>query len=335
MCRSRRFAFALFCCAALFASHVNGETPLAAGDHTRTLKHDGRTRSYIVHIPPKYDSKRPTPVVLVFHGGGGNAEQMMRYCGVSKKADSENFIAVYPNGTGRSDHMLTWNGGNCCAYAMRNNVDDVGFTRALLDDLAKVATIDAKRVFATGMSNGGIMVYRLASELSDRIAAIAPVSGTMGAATCNPRRPVSVMHFHGTADEFVPFKGGRGSNTLTRTINFFSVEHSINAWVKADGCSEKPAVTDMPKKIDDGTTVQRKTYGPGKDRAEVVLFIINGGGHAWPGRERGTAVLGKSTQNISAVDLMWEFFKRHPMPTPKTTGAKAAVKGIAAAISSS
>ena len=238
---------------------------------------------------------------------------MILCCWLNEKAGKERFITIYPNGTGWWGLILTWNGGNCCAYAMRNNVDDVGFTRALLDDLAKVATIDAKRVFATGMSNGGIMVYRLASELSDRIAAIAPVSGTMGAATCNPRRPVSVMHFHGTADEFVPFKGGRGSNTLTRTINFFSVEHSINAWVKADGCSEKPAVTDMPKKIDDGTTVQRKTYGPGKDRAEVVLFIINGGGHAWPGRERGTMFLGRSTKNISANDLIWEFFKRHPM----------------------
>ena len=168
------------------------------------------------------------------------------FCGLNEKADKEGFIAVYPNGTGRLEQMLTWNGGNCCGYAMWNNVDDVGFTRALLDDLAKVANVDAKRVFATGMSNGGIMCYRLASELSDRIAAIAPVSGTMGTATCNPKRPVSVMHFHGTDDEFLPFKGGKRNQAAGTESYFYSVEHSIHAWVKADGCPEKPVVTDMP-----------------------------------------------------------------------------------------
>jgi len=310
MCSPQRFAFVLFYSAVLFSSQVRGETPLISGDHTRTLKHDGRTRSYIVHIPPKYDSKQPTPLVLAFHGGGGNAQIMMRFYGLNDKADKGGFIVAYPNGTGRSENILTWNGGNCCGYAQLNNVDDVGFVRVVLDDLAKVVSVDSKRVFATGMSNGGILCYRLASELSDRIAAIAPVSGTMGTATCKPKRPVSVMHFHGTADEVVPFKGGKGSNRLTQQINFYSVEHSINAWVKANGCSEKPTVTDMPKKTDD-MAVQRKTYGQGKDGTEVVLFIINGGGHAWPGRGRG--VLGKTTKNISADDLMWEFFKRHPM----------------------
>jgi polyhydroxybutyrate depolymerase len=208
--------------------------------------------------------------------------------------------------------MLTWNGGNCCGSAQWNRVDDVGFTRALLDDLAKTANVDAKRVFATGISNGGIMCYRLASELSDRTAAIAPVAGTMGMATCKPKRPVSVMHFHGTDDEFVPFKGGRTAKSLG-LIEFYPVERSILAWVKADSCPETPVVTDEPKTFDDGTSVQRKTYGPGKDGAEVILFVINGGGHTWPGRDPKVQFLGKSTKNISANDLMWEFFQRHPM----------------------
>jgi hypothetical protein len=116
------------------------------------------------------------------------------------------------------------------------------------------------------MSNGAIMCYRLASELSDRIAAIAPVSGPMGTATCNPKRPVPVMHFHGTDDASAPFKGGKGVSGT----DFYSVEHSITAWVKADGCPEKPVVADMPKKADDGTSVQRSTYGPGKNGAEVA-----------------------------------------------------------------
>jgi polyhydroxybutyrate depolymerase len=292
----------------LVLSALLAAEPIGPGDHTRTLEHGGQTRSYIVHVPPKYDAK-PTPVVLSFHGGGANAETMVRFCDLNEKADKQGFIVVYPNGTGYMN-MLTWNGGNCCGYAMKNNVDDVGFTRAVLDDLAKVANVDAKRVFATGMSNGAIMCYWLASELSDRIAAVAPVSGPMGTATCNPKRPVPVMHFHGTDDSFAPFKGGKGKGVSG--TEFFSVDHSITAWVKANGCPETPVIADMPKKADDGTTVQRKTYGPGKDGAEVVLFVINGGGHTWPGRDT-VRFLGTSTHNISANDLMWEFFQRHPM----------------------
>jgi polyhydroxybutyrate depolymerase len=298
--------------ATLLLSVLLAAEPLSTGDHTRTLEHGGRARTYIVHVPPKYDPKQPTPVVLAFHGGGSNAEQMVRFCGLNEKADQETFIVVYPNGTGRVERMLTWNGGNCCAYALWNKVDDVGFTRSLVDDLATVANVDAQRVFATGISNGGILCYRLASELSDRMAAIAPVAGTMGTATCNPKRPVSVIHFHGTDDEFLPFKGGKGTRSLTQT-EFLSVDHSVSAWVKANGCPVTPKVTDEPKKTDDGTTVQRQTYGPGKDGAEVVLFVITGGGHTWPGRDPRVRFLGKSTQNVSANDLMWEFFQRHPM----------------------
>lgn len=296
----------------LILSTLLAAEPVGPGDHTRTLDFGGRTRSYIVHVPPKYDAKQPIPVVLAFHGGGSNADQMVRFCGLNEKADKERFVAVYPNGTGRLERMLTWNGGNCCAYAMLNKVDDVGFTRSLLDDLTKVVNVDARRVYATGISNGGIMAYRLASELSDRIAAIAPVAGTMGTKTCSPKRPVSVLHFHGTDDRFLPFKGGIGEKSVAQVV-FLPVEHSIQSWVKADGCPEKPVVQDLPKKTDDGTTVQQKTYGPGKDRAEVVLLTINGGGHTWPGRDPVVRFLGKSTKNVSANDLMWEFFKRHPM----------------------
>ena len=185
------------------------------------------------------------------------------------------------------------------------------FLRALLDDLATVANIDAKRVFATGMSNGGIISYRLASELSDRIAAIAPVGGPMGTETCSPKRPVSVIHFHGTADEHAPFKGGKGKG-LSGT-NFYSVDHSIKTWIKANGCPEEPVVTKLPDKADDGMTVTKKTYGPGKDGAEVVLIEIDGGGHTWPGQDPRVKFLGKSTKDISANDLMWEFFQKHSM----------------------
>ncbi len=282
------------------------------GDHTRSIKVGSLTRSYIVHVPPSYDGTKPFPVVLAFHGGGSNAEQMIRFSGLNDKADEAGFLTVYPNGTGRFPRMLTWNGGNCCGYAMQNKVDDVAFVRALLDDLAKVAKIDPKRIYATGMSNGAIISYYLASNLSDRIAAIAPVGGPMGTKECNPKRPVSVLHFHGTADEFAAFKGGPGPKSFSGT-NFFSVEHSIKAWVTANGCPAEPNVEQMPDKTDDGMTVTRTAYGPGKDGSEVVLITVEGGGHTWPGREPGIQRLGKSTKDISANDLMWEFFQRHPV----------------------
>ena len=236
---------------------------------------------------------------------------MVAFSGLNKKSDDVGFIVVYPSGTGRLEKILTFNGGNCCGYAMNNKIDDVEFTRKLLDDLAKSANIDPKRVFATGMSNGGIMSYLLASELSDRIAAIAPVGGPMGTESCKPKRPVSVMHFHGTDDRHAPFKGGKGKGPSG--TDFYSVEHSIQAWVKANGCEKEPVVTKLPDTAKDGTRITRKTYGSGKNGAEVVLIVIEGGGHTWPGQEPRLKALGKSTKNISANDLMWEFFEKHPM----------------------
>jgi polyhydroxybutyrate depolymerase len=285
---------------------------LKPGDHTRSVEVDKLARGYIVHVPKSYDGSKATPVVLAFHGGGSDAQGMVQFCGLNDTSDREGFIAVYPNGTGRLKKVLTFNGGNCCGYAKDNNIDDVAFTRALLDDLAKTVNVDTKRVYSTGMSNGAIITYRLASELSDRIAAVAPVAGPMGTEKCSPKRPVPVIHFHGTADEFAPFKGGIGAKSLSKT-DFYSVEHSIDAWIKANGCSDKPTVEKLPNKVDDGTSVIRKSYGSGKDGAEVVLIVIEGGGHTWPGHKTRLALLGKSTQNVSANDVMWEFFKRHPM----------------------
>ena len=296
--------------------------PIGPGDHTRTLTVGDLERTYIVHIPKSYDGSKPCPIVLVLHGGGSNAKQWVPFCGLNEKADEAGFIAVYPNGTGKKiegydQEVLTWNGGPRQPGGddpVRKKVDDVAFTRALLDDLARVVKVDAKRVYAAGMSMGAIMVYRLASELSDRIASIAAVAGPMGTETCSPHRPVPVIHFHGTDDEAVPFKGGKGRLDTSGT-DFYSVEHSIRAWVKADGCHETPTTDDLPDKAEDGTKVQRKAYRGGKDGTEVVLVVIEGGGHTWPGREFGPElkVLGKSSKDVSANDLMWEFFEKHPM----------------------
>ena len=156
------------------------------------------------------------------------------------------------------------------------------------------------------------MCYRLAAELSDRIAAIAPVSGTLAIEKCEPKRPVPIMHFHGTEDTLVHF---RGPDNQSRTFIWYkSVEDTIQIWTKIDGCPDAAVVTHEPDTVGDGTRVTRRTYGPGRDGAEVILFVIEGGGHTWPGRDATRRFLGTATKDISANDLIWEFFERHPLP---------------------
>jgi len=279
-------------------------------DHTRSVLVDGRSRTYLLHVPASVPSAKPAAVVLAFHGGGADAESMARFSGLNEKADRAGFVVIYPNGTGRLRRLLTFNAGNCCGYAMQQQVNDVAFTRALLDEVATVVGVDRGRVYATGMSNGAMLAYRLAAELSDRLAAIAPVGGPMAIEQIRPQRPLSVMHFHGTDDRFAPFEGGMGDRSLSRT-KFLSVGTSIQAWVKANGCAGVQATRQEPDRAKDGMTVTRTTYSPCKEASEVVLLAVQGGGHTWPGRPPGLAILGKSTSDISANDLMWEFFERH------------------------
>jgi polyhydroxybutyrate depolymerase len=283
---------------------------LPAGDHTRTLEVDGQARSYLVHLPEIAQDAGSLPLVLAFHGGGTNAAVMAEFSGLSEKADEAGFVVAYPNGSGRVERALTFNAGNCCGYAQRQIVDDVKFVRMLLDDVATVLPIDSKRIFATGMSNGAMISYRIACELADRIAAIAPVAGPMGIDECRPSRALSVCHFHGTSDQYAPYAGGVGSRSLTRT-QFFSVDRSIEAWVKANGCQAEPQEQEIPAAEGD-LKVTRRAWTGGRDGAEVVLYKIHGGGHTWPGRESRFRLLGHSTRTISANDLMWEFFQKHP-----------------------
>ncbi len=280
---------------------------------THSLSFGGRERSYLVHAPPEIDAGRPLPVVLAFHRATSNARLMEHFCGLSAKADDAGFLAVYPNGTGNLPNVLTWNAGDCCGYAKNNHVDDVGFVRALLDDLARLASIDQTRVYAAGMSNGAQMVYGLASEMADCLAAIAAVAGPLGLETIHPARPVSVIHFHGTDDRFAPFEGGVGARSIYGA-RFRSVEQTIQSWLDANACPTQPRVEFLSDHVGDGTIVWRKTYGPGRDGAEVVMVIVEGGGHTWPGRPPFPTQLGVSTMNISANDWIWEFFERHPAP---------------------
>jgi polyhydroxybutyrate depolymerase len=192
---------------------------------TRSLTVSGLNRNYVVHVPKGYELNTPLPVVLALHGATMNGPMMAWFSGLNRKADEAGFIAVYPNGTGTRS-SFTWNGGDCCGSAMQNNVDDVGFISALLNNLTRLYQVDARRVYVTGMSNGAVMAYRLAAELSDRIAAIAPVAGAVGTKPIQPNRPVSVLHFHGTEDEYIPFgvargRGASSARTSSRSISRF------------------------------------------------------------------------------------------------------------------
>ena len=292
--------------------------PLPPGDHTRTLRVGDLTRRYLLHVPARYTGTQPTPVIIAYHGGGGNPQSMVKLSGLNATSEQAGFLVAYPYGTGRLENqLLTFNGGGCCGHAMEQQIDDVAFTRALLDDLATIVTLDPRRVFATGLSNGGIMAHRIASDLSDRIAAIAPVGGPLMMDAPNAQRPVPVLHFHGTADAFAPFEGGYGKGSFGRSqgvTDFRSVEHTLQSWVKLNGCQPEPTIEPLPDTAADGMTSTRKTWTGGRNGSEVVLIEIKGGGHTWPGREPITPMLGPSTQDLSANDLMWAFFQKHPLP---------------------
>ena len=206
--------------------------------------------------------------------------------------------------------FLTWNAGEFEGKWAEGKADDVAFIGKLLDDLGAVVKVDEKRVYACGMSNGAMMCYRLAAELSDRIAAIAPVAGTIAIDECKPKRPVPVIHFHGTKDAFVPFEMAKSK--MPSLMRLKGVEDSIQTWVKLNGCEEKPR-TDVLSRDGDEMKVTRTTYGGGKDGSEVVLVVIEGGGHTWPGQQPPVGFLGKSARNISANDLMWEFFQKRKL----------------------
>jgi polyhydroxybutyrate depolymerase len=305
----------LFLCCLLACSAFAQETPpdrldpLGPRDHTCKLTVDDRERTCIVHVPEKYDPKTPTPLVLALHGTAMDGSMMVWFSGLNKKSDEAGFIVAYPSGTGVGP-LCTWNAGGFTGKMAEGRPDDVKFIGQLLDDLSKALNLDEKRVYACGMSNGGMMCYRLASELSDRIAAIAPVAGTIAIEECKPKRPVPVIHFHGSKDNIVPFETKKGKAPPFMKLK--GVEDSIQTWVKLNGCDEK-GTTDTISKDGDEIKVTRTCYGGGKDGSEVVLVVIEEGGHTWPGQKPPVGFIGKSAKNVSANDLMWEFFEKHTL----------------------
>jgi polyhydroxybutyrate depolymerase len=268
----------------------------------------GVSRDYELHLPNGRAPSEPAPLVLVFHGGGGNAANATRMSGMNERADAEGFIVAYPNGSGpRPDVLLTWNAWKCCGPALDKNVDDVGFVRALVDDLARRYPVDRKRVYATGFSNGAMLTYRLGCELGDVFAAIAPVAGALDNYDCGTGPKVSVIAFHGTADKHILFGGGVPVTAFDRHKRADTgVQFAIDTWRKRDACAAEP-------KRERKASVIHTAYGCA-DGTAVELYAIEGQGHAWPGGQKGRRFgnVDDPSTEISASDVIWEFFKAHP-----------------------
>lgn len=280
-------------------------TPLTKpGDYRFTFEHGGLQREYLVHVPKSYRSGAPTPMLVALHGGGGDADYQAnddkyRLIGKSEQAG---FIAVFPNGYSRfkSGILATWNAGGCCAAAVRNKVDDVGFLREVILRMERQASIDRSRVFMTGMSNGAMMSYRMACEASDLVRAIAPVAGTDNTAQCTPSRPVPVIHFHAVNDEMVNFNGGPGPKSFTQA-DFTSVPSTIAKWVQLDRSDPKA------RRVLSASGAHCDRYAGKPGGAPVELCVTDSGGHSWPG---GGTQQGRKhpSMAINANDLMWSFF---------------------------
>jgi len=283
---------------------------LPPGDHFVNIMSGKLKRSCLVHIPKNYNPINPSAMVLVFHGAGTNAAMTVKFTGMNKKSDEEGFIAVYPNGTGAGP-FLTWNAGVLQGDLASGKPDDVAFINQLLEDLSGQINLDKKRIYATGISNGAMMCYKLASELGSKIAAIAPVAGTMGLDEVQLKQPLPVLHFHGTDDTFVPFEGP--NSRTPKFMKFKSAEDTALIWAKANNCNLTCKEFDSKSLVDDGTKIKNKLYSNSINGTEVHLIIIEGGGHTWPGMPPMVNFIGKSTKNISANDKIWEFFKKYQL----------------------
>lgn len=257
----------------------------------RTITSGGRTRRFWLRLPPGGALSRPTPVVLNFHGLFEPPELQELLTGMTPAAAERGWIVVYPLGSGTS-----WNAGGCCGRARWDGVDDVSFVRRLVAQLARELCLDRRRVYATGMSNGGLFSYRLACEASDLIAAIAPVAAVEAAPRCQPRRPVPVLAFHGTGDILVRYRGGFPSGSFW---DLPSASETFARWARRNGCAA--GTTTVFSRGD--VACESAT----SCRAPDILCTVRGGGHTWPG---GAIIpyLGSTSSDVDATRTILDFF---------------------------
>ncbi len=293
------------------ASKNEREDLSTPGMHQLSVLHGGLLRNYLVYVPKHFTQAEPAAMLLAFHGGGGDMNYMANdeYYGLRSKADSEGFVLVIPNGFSqlKSGMFATWNAGNCCANARDKNIDDVGFVRKIIGNVVEELNIDSGRIYATGMSNGGMMSYRLACEMTDTFAAIAAVAGTDNTITCLPSAPIAILHIHAKNDDRVLYGGGAGEKFRdeAKVTNFVSVPATIDKWVTKNHCATKP----VRMLTTDGAYCD--SYSQCDGDVAVQLCVTDIGGHSWPG---GVKPRGEDPSHaISANNIMWDFFKSVPV----------------------
>lgn len=282
---------------------------------------DGRDREYILHVGTNYSDSVAAPLVFIIHGGGGDHESSVKLTlgQWDQLADEFGFIVCYPNGIDKQ-----WNDGREVkgSEPHTDDIDDVGFFRHMIEEIEAEYNIDSKRIFATGISNGGFMSNRLACDLSDRIAAIAPVVGGIAKdiiPDCNPANPVAVLIINGTEDELVPYDGEFVETKFIfrrKRGEKLTVDSTANFWVGRMNCASSPATKSWDDDPDDGTSVELKTWTGCDANSEVQLYKVIGGGHTWPQGwpYLGEGLIGKTSQEFNANFVIWEFFKSHPKP---------------------
>ena len=272
-----------------------------------SITHDGIQRNYILYIPELYDGSSDVPLVLNFHGFGSNANQQMFYGDFRDIADTEGFLLVHPEGTTFIGNQF-WNVG---FPGLSSTIDDVGFTEALIDELATLYAINLDRVYATGMSNGGFMSFLLACQLSEKIAAVASVTGSVTQDTfddCNAQHPIPVLQIHGTDDGVVLYNGNNLSIPIADVISY---------WVDYNNCETTPTTTTLPDvDVSDGSTVEHSVYEDGDNGITTEHMKVIGGGHTWPGSVINTA---GTNQDIDASMEIWLFFSRYDINGPLST----------------
>lgn len=295
-----------------YADAAPAVEPIGSVSNSTLSTPDGRERRYRVYVPASLTSGNDVPLLVALHGGLGWGEQFASNSGFDGLAESNRFIVVYPDGTnaqGGSTRLLTWNAGMCCGPASAQNVDDVGFISALIDRLERTLPIDPARVFAAGHSNGALLSYRLACELSEQIAAIGVQSGAIGA-PCTPSRPVSIFHLHGLADTNIPIDGGRGSGVAG--VVFPSPREAVTTFAGLDGCSHGPIDQVDPTNPD----VASRIWTDCRSGRTVQFVTVAGASHAWmghPGTAAGsTSLVGVPYAEFDASRAIWSFLAAQP-----------------------
>ena len=289
---------------------------LNTNDPTHKMEFDGRERSYIVHLPPKEKMNGPLPLLFHLHGGGGTAKGTpgLTFGRFNTLANRDGFIVVYPNAINKN-----WNDGRKLenVLAWKEDIDDVGFITAIVDELNQKHNIDSTRIFTTGMSNGGFMSSRLLCDRANIFRGGAILTASLSKdylSQCKPEKPMAIMVMNGTDDPLVPYNGGQVMVFRKTRGEIVSTDEYVAFWKDKNDCEVNQDKVDLPDIADDGTTVSVSKYSDCKEEGALVLYTVDGGGHTWPGGKQylGERWIGKTNRDIVACDVIWDFFKTLP-----------------------